>query len=69
MDQRDEVQSLMQRQPEKSRELLRLMFLEGRPYREVASLLGVSMNSLGALIARIRTAVQHSSDPQHSSGR
>lgn len=69
VDQRDEVQSLMQRLPEKSRELLRLIFLEGRPYREVASVLGVSMNSLGALIARIRSAVQNSSDPQHSSGR
>lgn len=58
VDERDEVQSLMQRLPEKSRDLLRLIFLEGRPYREVAALLGVSINSLGALVSRIRAAAQ-----------
>lgn len=61
VDQRDEVQSLMQRLPERSRELLRLVFIEGRPYREVAGLLGVSINSLGALIARVRSAALQNS--------
>jgi len=51
---RDEVRSLMQRISGPAREAVRLFYLEGRSYQEVADRLGIRLNSVGPLLSRVR---------------
>lgn len=39
---------------ERHRELARLFYMEGRSYREISELLGISMNSIGPTLGRIQ---------------
>jgi len=39
---------------ERHQELARLFYMEGRSYREISQLLGISMNSIGPTLARIQ---------------
>lgn len=46
------------RLPARDRKLLRLFFTEGRKYREIAAELGISINSVGPLLARAVAAAR-----------
>jgi len=54
VEDRDEVTSLMSRLPTQSRKAVRLFYLDGLSYREVAKRLGISSNAVGPLLSRIR---------------
>ena len=54
VEDRDEVGSLMQRISGPAREAMRLFYLDGRSYREIADLLRIPVNSVGPLLARVR---------------
>lgn len=57
VEQRDEVESLMKRLSPESREALRLFYWEGLSYRQVARKLGVAVNSIGPMLARVRQSL------------
>ena len=46
------LKEALARLPARDQRLLRLFFAEGRKYREIAVELGVSINSVGALLSR-----------------
>lgn len=54
VEDRDEVESLMSRLPAKSREVVRMFYWDGLSYQQISRRLGVTVNSVGPLLARIR---------------
>lgn len=54
VEDRDEVESLMSRLPAKSREVVRLFYWDGLSYQQISRRLGIAVNSVGPLLARIR---------------
>ncbi len=61
VDARDQVQSLMASLPERTRNLLKYLYLEGKSYQEAAALLGLSLNSIGAAVSRLRSVLSNGS--------
>lgn len=57
VDLRDEVQSLMARLPEESRQVASWFYLDHATYQQIARRLGKPLNSIGPLLARIRHAL------------
>ncbi len=57
VENKDEVESLMKRLPPESREAVRLFYWEGLSYHEIASRLGVAVNTIGPMLTRIRHAL------------
>ncbi len=54
----DGLKEALARLPRRDQKLLRLFFTEGRKYREIARELGVSINSVGPLLARAVAAAR-----------
>ena len=53
-EQRDQVDNLLSSLPDEASRLLRMIYLEGLSYTEVAGKLGRSLNSIGPMLSRIR---------------
>jgi len=53
-EQRDQVDSLLSSLPEDASRLLRMIYLDGLSYADVAGKLGLSLNSIGPMLSRIR---------------
>ncbi len=51
---REEVERLLERLPETESRAIKLFYLEGKPYVEIARALGVSENSVGPILSRAR---------------
>ena len=54
----DEVTQLLKKLPEKDRSVVKLYFLEGRSYEEIAKELTIPMNSIGPILSRARRKMQ-----------
>jgi len=50
----EEVQRLLARLPRKTREVVRLYYLEGRSYEEISSKLNIPVNSIGPVLTRAK---------------
>jgi RNA polymerase sigma-70 factor, ECF subfamily len=50
----EEVQKLLRKLPGREREVVRLYYLEGRTYEEIATELNVPVNSIGPVLSRAR---------------
>lgn len=50
----EEVERLLQKLPSKDREVVRLHYLEGRTYEEIAIELNIPVNSIGPVLSRAR---------------
>jgi RNA polymerase sigma-70 factor (ECF subfamily) len=50
----EEVQKLLRKLPGREREVVRLYYLEGRTYEEIATELNVPVNSIGPILSRAR---------------
>src|SRR4029077_10330235 len=50
----EEVQKILGKLPAKDREVVRLYYLEGRTYEEIATDLNVPVNSIGPILSRAR---------------
>ena len=58
LDHRDQVESLLSRLPQESRQVAKWLFLEELTYREIAGRLGRSLNSIGPIVSRLRSLLQ-----------
>jgi RNA polymerase sigma-70 factor, ECF subfamily len=58
LDNLDEVTQLLKKLPEKDRSVVKLYFLEGRSYEEIAKELTIPMNSIGPILSRARRKMQ-----------
>jgi RNA polymerase sigma-70 factor (ECF subfamily) len=50
----EEVGKLLKKLPSRERTVVRLFYLEGRPYEEISRQLGIPVNSVGAILSRAR---------------
>ena len=64
IENREEVQQLMLRLDPKEANVVRMFHLEGKTYREISEVMGVSENSIGPVLTRARDKMRgdHSSD-------
>ncbi|MDB6086934.1 MAG: polymerase subunit sigma-70 [Gammaproteobacteria bacterium] len=58
------VQSAMARLPEDQRTAVSLVLIEGLPYKEAAEVLGIPIGTLTSRLARARSALQTSLNPE-----
>ncbi|MGQ0634205.1 MAG: RNA polymerase sigma factor [Planctomycetaceae bacterium] len=58
IDDRDEVQRMLQGLPEAEARVVREFHLHGRTYREIAALLGIPENSIGPTLSRARSRLK-----------
>lgn len=61
IDDREQVQRLLQHLTETDREVVRQFHLEGKSYREISSHLGIPENSIGPTLSRAREKLRQSS--------
>jgi len=57
----EEVQSLLKRLPSRERKVVRLFYLEGRTYEDIATALHVPINSIGPILSRAKKVLRASS--------
>src|SRR5262249_46658512 len=50
----EEVQKLLRKLPTRERQIVRLYYLEGRTYEEIATQLHISVNSIGPILSRAK---------------
>jgi RNA polymerase sigma-70 factor (ECF subfamily) len=67
IDDREEVQQLMLRLDPKEANVVRMFHLEGKSYREISEVMGVSENSIGPVLTRARDKMR--SRQQGGNGR
>ena len=58
IDDADEIESLLEKLPERDARLLRLYHLEGRSYREIGESMELAENSVGAALTRARKTLE-----------
>lgn len=58
IDDADEIESMLEKLPEREAELLRQYHLEGRSYREIGESLDLAENSVGAALSRARKTLE-----------
>lgn len=63
VDDREQVQRMLQGLPERDASIVSKYHLEGRSYREISSELGVPENSIGPTLSRARERLKESSRP------
>lgn len=54
LERHEEVERLLSRLPSRDREVVRLHYIEGRSYEEIATELNVPVNSIGPILSRAR---------------
>ncbi|MCS7237930.1 MAG: sigma-70 family RNA polymerase sigma factor [Thermoguttaceae bacterium] len=64
---RDEIERLLAKLPEPDSQAMRLFYLEGKAYTEIARELGVSPNSVGPILSRARERLKRELASQGSS--
>lgn len=67
IDDREQVQRLLQHLTETDREVVRQFHLEGKSYREISSHLGIPENSIGPTLSRARQKLRQNSVSEASS--
>jgi RNA polymerase sigma-70 factor (ECF subfamily) len=58
VENREEVERLLERLPPRDRQVARMFYIEGRTYNEIAEELGIPRNSIGPILARVRSQFQ-----------
>lgn len=64
VEDRDEVERLLQELPARDAEIVRMYHLEGRSYDEISQSTGVSQNTIGPVLSRARTRMRRASVDQ-----
>lgn len=64
---REDIERLLAKLPEPDSRAMRLFYLEGKPYAEIARELGVSPNSIGPILSRARERLKRELASQGSS--
>ena len=64
VEDREEVERLLQELPPRDAEIVRMYHLEGRSYDEISESTGVSQNTIGPVLSRARTKMRHASVDQ-----
>ncbi len=54
LERHEEVERLLSRLPAREREVVRLHYIEGRTYEEIATELNIPVNSIGPILSRAR---------------
>lgn len=60
LEKKEEVLQLLKRLPSRERKVVRLRYLEGRSYEEIATKLDLPVNSIGALLSRAKKMLRAS---------
>ena len=71
LERHEEVERLLSRLPGRDREVVRLHYIEGRSYEEIATELNVPVNSIGPILSRARKKLRQgvkSPPPSHDMG-
>lgn len=58
LENREEVERLLEKLPPRERQIARMFYIEGRTYTEIAEELGIPRNSIGPILARVRSQLQ-----------
>lgn len=64
VEDREEIERLLQELPARDAEIVRMYHLEGRSYDEISESTGVSQNTIGPVLSRARTKMRHASVDQ-----
>lgn len=64
IEDREEVEQLLQELPARDAEIVRMYHLEGKSYREISQSTGVAPNSIGPVLSRARTRMRQASVDQ-----
>jgi RNA polymerase sigma-70 factor, ECF subfamily len=64
VEDREEVERLLQELPARDAEIVRMYHLEGRSYDEISESTGVSQNTIGPVLSRARMKMRHASADQ-----
>lgn len=64
VEDREEIERLLQELPARDAEIVRMFHLEGKSYREISGLTGVAENTIGPVLSRARTRMRHASVDQ-----
>ncbi len=63
VDEKDEVDSLMQQLPESLRPIVRMFYLDGNTYQQISQRLSIPLNSIGPTLARAKALLQQTRKP------
>ncbi len=71
LEHHEEVEKLLGKLPAREREVVRLHYIEGRTYEEIATELNVPVNSIGPILSRARKKLRESAarKPNRNLGR
>lgn len=61
LERHEEVERLLSRLPGREREVVRLHYIEGRTYEEIATELNIPVNSIGPILSRARKKLRQES--------
>ena len=61
LERHEEVERLLSRLPSREREVVRLHYIEGRTYEEIATELNIPVNSIGPILSRARKKLRQES--------
>jgi RNA polymerase sigma-70 factor, ECF subfamily len=64
VDDREELERLLQELPGRDAEIIRMFHLEGKSYQEISRATGVAENSIGPVLTRARTRLRQASVDQ-----
>lgn len=64
IDDREEIERLLQELPARDAEIVRMFHLEGKTYQEISGATGVAENTIGPVLSRARTRMRHASVDQ-----
>ncbi len=64
VEDREEIEQLLQELPPRDAEIVRMYHLEGKSYREISQSTGVAQNTIGPVLSRARTRMRQASVDQ-----
>ncbi len=64
LEDREEIERLLQELPPRDAEIVRMYYLEGKSYQEISGATGVAENTVGPVLSRARTRMRHASADQ-----
>ncbi len=62
IEDREEIEQILQELPPRDAEIVRMYHLEGKSYREISQSTGVAQNTIGPVLSRARTRMRASVD-------